>query len=290
MREVVRWGGLITLSLLAHLFLLDLMQLTPQNIERPVPHKIRISLSALAAPVSKPAPSPSPQQSAKSIPQPSQPTTEPFYAPKFEHIKSASIEVAAVPAVKSEKKPQMAQPVQNISEKIEKTEKRQELVPTPRLIVKKPTLEREKPTLKIAEAPKEIQKPEAKAALKEIEPVPDKITTPIDSEPAPASKSVADNTGQETSTVIHEANYKRRTPPSYPRRAYDLGQQGIVTLAALIEPNGRTGHLKVEQSSGHRLLDKAAIAAVKKWEFEPLTRNGEKVSSWVRVPVKFIIN
>ncbi len=98
------------------------------------------------------------------------------------------------------------------------------------------------------------------------------------------------NRGKDKSTVVvHEANYRRQTPPVYPHRALELGQQGVVTLHAEILPDGYPRALKVAKSSGHRLLDMAAIAAVKKWEFEPRTRNGSATTSWVRVPVRFII-
>lgn len=88
---------------------------------------------------------------------------------------------------------------------------------------------------------------------------------------------------------IKEASYRRQTPPVYPRRALELGQQGNVILHALIKPDGFPSELKVEDSSGHSLLDKAALAAVRKWEFEPVDNNGTTIASWVRVPIEFVI-
>ncbi len=95
--------------------------------------------------------------------------------------------------------------------------------------------------------------------------------------------------GRQSATVIHNANYRRRTPPVYPRRAVELGQQGTVLLHAEILPDGHPRDLKVVQSSGHRLLDVAALAAVKGWRFEPTNIDGAPVTSWVRVPVNFVI-
>ncbi|MEX0583882.1 MAG: energy transducer TonB, partial [Sneathiella sp.] len=83
--------------------------------------------------------------------------------------------------------------------------------------------------------------------------------------------------------------YRHQIPPSYPRRALDLGQQGTVTLHAEVLPSGDPRELKIAKSSGHRLLDMAALAAVKKWKFEPTNVNGSAVVSWVRVPVNFVI-
>ena len=95
--------------------------------------------------------------------------------------------------------------------------------------------------------------------------------------------------GQQKSTVVHEANYRRWSPPVYPRRALDLGQEGTVTLHARVAPNGLPKELKVAESSGYRLLDLAALAAVKTWEFEPARADGSTITSWVRVPVRFVI-
>ena len=95
--------------------------------------------------------------------------------------------------------------------------------------------------------------------------------------------------GASSATIQQEARYRRQTPPVYPRRAYELGQQGTVLLFAQVLPNGRPGELKVAQSSGHSLLDMSALAAVRAWEFEPFTINGSEVATWVRVPVRFVI-
>lgn len=95
--------------------------------------------------------------------------------------------------------------------------------------------------------------------------------------------------GRSASTVIHDANYRRQQPPVYPRRALELGQQGTVTLHAEIMLDGLPRGLKVAQSSGHKLLDSAALEAVRKWEFEPVRVNHKKVAGWMRVPVRFVI-
>ncbi|MCG8545181.1 MAG: energy transducer TonB [Alphaproteobacteria bacterium] len=95
--------------------------------------------------------------------------------------------------------------------------------------------------------------------------------------------------GLNESTVIHEARYRHQTPPAYPPRAVDLGQQGVVTLHARITSDGDPSALKVARSSGHRLLDRAALSAVRKWKFEPTNIDGRPVASWVRVSVNFVI-
>jgi TonB family protein len=98
------------------------------------------------------------------------------------------------------------------------------------------------------------------------------------------------NTVNEASdSVIYDARYRQKTPPRYPQRAVELGQQGNVMLHAKIMPSGLPEEIKIVESSGHRLLDKAALAAVRTWVFEPTSINGNAIVSWVRVPVNFVI-
>jgi protein TonB len=46
---------------------------------------------------------------------------------------------------------------------------------------------------------------------------------------------------------------------------------------------------RVQAGSGHDLLDEAALRAVRKWRFQPGTRDGEPVAMQVLVPVHFIL-
>jgi protein TonB len=123
----------------------------------------------------------------------------------------------------------------------------------------------------------------------EFSPVPDvakKNEKPVVS---PKLASLSQSLGKQNSTIIHKAKYRSQTPPLYPRRSFELGQQGTVILLAQINSNGKPKVLEVEESSGHQLLDSAALAAVKKWEFEPIRIKDHAIVSWVRVPVRFVI-
>ena len=81
--------------------------------------------------------------------------------------------------------------------------------------------------------------------------------------------------------------YKQNTAPPYPLKARRLGYEGIVMLKVLIDENGRVDDLMVLESSGHRVLDRAALSAVKKWLFEPGTEGGVKKKMWVKIPIHF---
>jgi protein TonB len=118
---------------------------------------------------------------------------------------------------------------------------------------------------------------------------PDKIKTEENSIASPKVASLSQALGEQNSTIIHKANYRSQTPPLYPQRSYELGQQGTVILLAQINHNGKPKSLKIEESSGYQLLDSAALAAVKQWEFEPIRIKERAIVSWVRVPVRFVI-
>lgn len=81
--------------------------------------------------------------------------------------------------------------------------------------------------------------------------------------------------------------YKTNPPPAYPRIARRRGYQGIVVLNVFVDEKGRVKDLKLFDSSGYRVLDKAALNAVKTWVFEPGTKGKRKMAMWVRVPIRF---
>lgn len=78
-------------------------------------------------------------------------------------------------------------------------------------------------------------------------------------------------------------------PPAYPPRARDLGQEGEVLLQARLDPTGKPEEVTVTRSSGFDMLDRAAVAAVRRWAFEPGRRGDRPVAAWVQIPVRFAL-
>jgi protein TonB len=60
-----------------------------------------------------------------------------------------------------------------------------------------------------------------------------------------------------------------------------------VVLAVSVTSDGRVARIEISTGSGHDLLDRAALQAVKDWLFEPGQRAGRKVAMRVLVPVRF---
>ncbi len=90
--------------------------------------------------------------------------------------------------------------------------------------------------------------------------------------------------------IIAVPRYNENTPPIYPSVARRRGYEGVVLISAEILVDGSVGELEIKKSSGHNILDRSALKAVKKWKFEPARRMGYPVTMRVDVPVRFVLN
>jgi TonB family protein len=76
-------------------------------------------------------------------------------------------------------------------------------------------------------------------------------------------------------------------PPRYPELARGRGHEGTVFVEADVDERGVPSAVRVRQSSGHTMLDEAAVAAVDKWRFRPALSAGKTVPRRVIVPIEF---
>lgn len=81
--------------------------------------------------------------------------------------------------------------------------------------------------------------------------------------------------------------YLKNPPPEYPAAARRRGHEGTVTMEVLVDREGSVQDIHLSSSSGHDMLDRAAMQAVRRWIFEPATQGEEKVEMWVKVPLTF---
>jgi protein TonB len=86
---------------------------------------------------------------------------------------------------------------------------------------------------------------------------------------------------------LFNAAYLRNPAPVYPAIARRSGDQGTVMLKVLVNPEGAPLRVELDQSSGSKPLDSAALEAVKGWRFVPARRGAQNIEAWVRVPVVF---
>jgi periplasmic protein TonB len=75
--------------------------------------------------------------------------------------------------------------------------------------------------------------------------------------------------------------------PPYPRAARRRGLEGRLVLRVTVTAEGKPRIVKVLESSGHALLDDAAVRAVARWQFEPGRRGATPVQASIDLPVVF---
>lgn len=79
-------------------------------------------------------------------------------------------------------------------------------------------------------------------------------------------------------------------PPTYPALSREAGETGRVLLRAEISPEGRVQQLDIQDSSGFRRLDQAALNAVRHWRFQPATANGQPIAGVALIPLRFTLD
>ncbi len=75
--------------------------------------------------------------------------------------------------------------------------------------------------------------------------------------------------------------------PEYPQDALLVGAEGWVNVSMSVTPAGNVLDPRVEESSDSRLFDRAALAVVRKWKYEPFEAADPQASRRVTVRVDF---
>jgi protein TonB len=77
-----------------------------------------------------------------------------------------------------------------------------------------------------------------------------------------------------------------QVPPQYPPELRKARIEGLVTVAFVLNEDGRVEDPRVEASSRAE-FEKPALEAIRKWRFRPGIKEGKAVRSFVRVPIRF---
>ena len=86
------------------------------------------------------------------------------------------------------------------------------------------------------------------------------------------------------------ADYLDNPKPPYPALSKRLGEEGVVRLNILVNPDGSVARLEIVKSSGYARLDESARKTVQSsWKFEPARQAGKPVAAWVIVPIQFTL-
>jgi periplasmic protein TonB len=87
---------------------------------------------------------------------------------------------------------------------------------------------------------------------------------------------------------VQSANLLIKVQPAYPPLAKQSRIQGVVSLATVISKDGTIQNLQV--ISGHPMLVKAALEAVKQWTYKPTLLNGQPVEVITQIDVNFTLS
>ncbi|CAN7614406.1 energy transducer TonB [Massilia sp. LjRoot122] len=149
--------------------------------------------------------------------------------------------------------------------------------PQPQQRVVKPKITVPKTEVELPPPPVEEQV----QASTEPDPAPEQaLPSANDAPPAPPAPANS-NPGQMRSAVL--ANADGCATPAYPVSAARNGDTGTVTLALLVGADGRVQDARVQKSSGHRELDRAALSALSLCQFKPAMNNGVAEAGWGQI-------
>jgi len=98
-----------------------------------------------------------------------------------------------------------------------------------------------------------------------------------------AEKAATGAGGEKTTTA--RADHLHNPRPPYPAVARARNWEGVSRLRVYVLPNGSAGQVQLAGSSGHDVLDDAAVAAVRGWRFVPAKRGDQAIASWVQFPI-----
>ncbi|MCF6456516.1 energy transducer TonB [Pseudoalteromonas sp. MMG024] len=90
------------------------------------------------------------------------------------------------------------------------------------------------------------------------------------------TSDLANKTEQLHINTIVNAEAIKREPPKYPINAARNGKEGWVQLSFVVEPDGSTSNIIVEDSS-NEAFEKYALRSIKKWKYSPATKDGKPI-------------
>jgi periplasmic protein TonB len=105
--------------------------------------------------------------------------------------------------------------------------------------------------------------------------------------PVPKPTTAAPTANVTGSSLQKLLKLKRYQAPDYPPEAAARGIGGVVTVSFTVDVSGTTRDIKVEASNPEKLFDRAAVAAVRRWRYEPVEVNGVPTEVPTRLAIRF---
>jgi TonB family protein len=112
---------------------------------------------------------------------------------------------------------------------------------------------------------------------------------PVSTQPPTQSNATpdAEPTPVYAPTIVVDARFVERVEPVYPDIAKEQGVGGTAIVLATIGPDGRVISVSIDQSTGNRQLDSAAVAAAHSSRFEPPEIDGKPATETYRIVYTF---
>jgi periplasmic protein TonB len=107
--------------------------------------------------------------------------------------------------------------------------------------------------------------------------------------PSPAPPPQQVKVAEETPVTPPDFNaaYLNNPQPVYPNMSRRVREAGTVQLRVRVSAAGLPAEILMAKSSGYARLDEAALAAVRKYKFQPAMRGNTAIEAWVIVPIEF---
>ncbi len=217
-----------------------------------------------------------------------------FAMPTGNQSTSVSINFTTQPTPKAVEAPPTEQPAEKpveqpvtpppVKEEVVKQEKPKPVKKKAKPVEKKtPVKKKEQPKVK---PQKPVEQPKPKQ-VKQEKPVEKQKTEPAKQTEDP--KPAVSNQGASAQPVLVQkpSFLTKPTPPKYPRLARKRGIEGVAVYEVWLDKNGKQIKQVLMNSSGTRILDKAALDAIKKWKFSPHTVDGVRMAHRVQIPIRF---
>lgn len=118
------------------------------------------------------------------------------------------------------------------------------------------------------------------------------LQTPTPTQPAATAAPAASTPDAEPTpvyapTVVVDARFADRVAPVYPSIAREQGVQGTAIVLATVGPTGKVEAVSIDQSTGNKWLDSAALDAARQSRFLPPEIDGKPATETYRIVYTF---
>jgi protein TonB len=109
--------------------------------------------------------------------------------------------------------------------------------------------------------------------------------------PQPAPASAALEAAAHVNDVVSASTLERLkyVEPEYPLSAREQGTSGWVDLAFDVQTDGSVNGIAVLASEPKNIFERAAVAALRKWRYRPLERDGQPVVRRAQLRIRFAV-